>query len=374
MWSSTGSPRITGESPSSSENEDYGGDGNDYSGIFVHDGLFEDAQQAIDWAKQVAIRSGFCLVVATHKSQRDGRMDRILRCDRYRKREERDFSKAIRLDSKRKGCGCQFRVKVRQHQRRDGWEVKGYGKWGYHNHELIAYKVGHRQLSGLSPAAKLVVKEMSDAQVKPAKILASVLEKFPEDQPNRRHIYNVRQKLRFERSEGRNPIQQLLHQAQARGYLYWFESDEDTSEVTHLFLVHPDCADMISSWPSVILIDSTYKTNKYKFPLVEMVGMAPTNQNFLIGYAVMKDETAASYRWVLEKLRNYIGPNVQPSAIVSDCEGGLFAPIAELFPESSHLLCIWHINNCVKVKAYNLFNKNLVTAETLVNGKWRKII
>ncbi|XP_021747181.1 uncharacterized protein LOC110713021 [Chenopodium quinoa] len=105
-----------------------------------------------------------------------------------------------------------------------------------------------------------------------------------------------------------------------------------------------------------------------------MVGMTPTNQNFLIGYAVMKDETVASYRWVLEKLRNYIGPSVQPSAIVSDCEGGLFAPIAELFPESSHLLCTWHINKCVKVKAYNLFNKNLDSAERLVNGKWRKIL
>jgi hypothetical protein len=70
----------------------------------------------------------------------------------------------------------------------------------------------------------------------------------------------------------------------------------------------------------------------------------------------------------------FIGPNVHPAAIISDCEGGLFAPIVELFPESKHLLCTWHINNCVKVKAYNLFNKNLEMAERLVNGKWRKIL
>ncbi|XP_021757328.1 uncharacterized protein LOC110722361 [Chenopodium quinoa] len=42
LGKSPGSPRDIGESSSSRESEDYGGDGNDYSGIFVHNGPFED--------------------------------------------------------------------------------------------------------------------------------------------------------------------------------------------------------------------------------------------------------------------------------------------------------------------------------------------
>lgn len=47
-------------------------------------------------------------------------------------------------------------------------------------------------------------------------------------------------------------------------------------------------------------------------------------------------------------LANLIGTRVKPNAIVTDRELALFTPIREIFPDSAHLLCTWHINRDVE--------------------------
>ncbi|KAL2928712.1 Protein FAR1-RELATED SEQUENCE 5 [Bienertia sinuspersici] len=167
------------------------------------------------------------------------------------------------------------------------------GDRGHHNHELLVYNEGHRQVSGLSPAAKKVVRDMTEARVKPGPILAAVKEQFPNLNPNKRHIYNCRAKLREEKAEGRNPAEQFLHLAAEHKCLFWIDSDEGV--VTHTFVAHPTLVNLLCTFPFVIMMDSTYKTNRYDMPLFEMIGMSSTNENFLIGWALMKDETEEIY-------------------------------------------------------------------------------
>ena len=114
-----------------------------------------------------------------------------LDCDRRKKKELRDLDNAIRRNTCRKGVGCRFRVKVVQRLEIDGYRVVPCNGRGYHNHPLIVYKEGHRQVSGLSPAAKKIVHDMSDAKAKPHAILAAIKIQFPDLNPNRRHIYNI---------------------------------------------------------------------------------------------------------------------------------------------------------------------------------------
>lgn len=79
-------------------------------------------------------------------------------------------------------------------------------------------------------------------------------------------------------------------------------------------------------------------------PFVELVGVAPINLNLLIGYAIVKDETVESYRWVLAYLCNLLGYHVSPHVIFTDRELGLVKPIYVVFPYYAHFLCTWHIN------------------------------
>ncbi|KAL2940427.1 Protein FAR1-RELATED SEQUENCE 5 [Bienertia sinuspersici] len=260
--------------------EDYGGDGVDYSPHFLHSDDFPSFDAAVTWAKETAIRHGFLLVA-----------------------ERKDRS------------GFFIAVKAGEH--------------GKHDHELVVYSEGHRQISGLSPESKQL---------------------FPADNPTVRHVYNYRDKIRRERLDGRNPAQQVLHEVVQHGYVYWTTTDMDGC-ICQLFCAHPTSLQLFRTWPYVVGMDSTYKTNRYNMPLVEIIGVTPCNNNFLIG--------------------NILGESVQLSAIVTDRDLGLTKALAQVFPQTSHLLCTWHINKDMADRVQKLYGASTSkTAVSYVRDTW----
>ncbi|XP_056691789.1 uncharacterized protein [Spinacia oleracea] len=49
-------------------------------------------------------------------------------------------------------------------------------------------------------------------------------------------------------------------------------------------------------------------------------------------------------------------------------------PVAEVFPNSRHLLCTWHINNDVEARVSFLCNKNKDVGRAFKNGVWKRIM
>ncbi|XP_021750033.1 uncharacterized protein LOC110715731 [Chenopodium quinoa] len=196
-----------------SEFED-GGDGVNYSANFVTDTFFPTFDDAVKWADVVAINQGFILVKSSYNKTRDGRPYRYLRCDRGRRSKPRDLKNAIRKDTKTKGNGFPFYIKIYYEFITDSWKIWAKNDaTGTHNHPMIVYQEGHRKISSLSPDAKKVVRDMTKSKVAPRNIMATIAEQFPNDHPNIRHIYNSRNDLRTEMSDGRGVVQQFLHLA-----------------------------------------------------------------------------------------------------------------------------------------------------------------
>ncbi|XP_021775994.1 uncharacterized protein LOC110739820 [Chenopodium quinoa] len=347
----------TEESDSEVEND---GDVVNYSAHFVTDTVFLTFDDAFTWADAVAINLGFILVKSSFNKQRDGRLVRYLRCDRGRRSKPRDLENAIRKDTKTKGIGCPFYIKICYEFVTNTWFIRAKDDvTGTHNHPMIAYPEGHRKISGLSPNAKQVVRDMTKSKVAPRNIMATIAEQFPADHPNIRHIYNCRNDFREEMSDGRGVVQQFLHLARQSQYVYWVMSD-DEGVLQHAFMVHPVMVDILRTYPYVIGMDSTYKTNRYGMPFFEIVSVTPTNQNFLVAYVFMRNESTASYRWVLQRLRDMIGYNKEPSVFLTDRELGLCAALREVFPGTSHLLCRWHINKDVEARVTAMFKSKKI--------------
>ncbi|XP_021734963.1 protein FAR1-RELATED SEQUENCE 5-like [Chenopodium quinoa] len=173
--------------------------------------------------------------------------------------------------------------------------------------------------------------------------MSTIPEQFPDDHPNIRHIYNCHNDFRMEMFEGRGVVQQFLHLPRESKYIYWVMTD-DLDVLQHAFMVHLITVNILRTYPHVICMDSTYKTNRYGMSFFEIVGVTPTNQNFLVGYVFMRGECTDSYRWVLQRLRELIGFDKEPSVFLSDRELGLCAALREVLPRTSHLLYRWHIN------------------------------
>ena len=51
------------------------------------------------------------------------------------------------------------------------------------------------------------------------------------------------------------------------------------------------------------LIDSTYKTNRYRLPLLDFVGVTPTAMTFSAGFAYLEAERVNNIVWALKQFR-----------------------------------------------------------------------
>jgi len=92
-------------------------------------------------------------------------------------------------------------------------------------------------------------------------------------------------------------------------------------------------------------------TNKYRLPFVPFVGITGHAQTCLFGCAFLHDETAETFKWVFETFLESMGGK-HPRSIITDQDKAMKAAIPEVFPNTRHRNCLFHIKN----KGYN---KNL---------------
>lgn len=97
-------------------------------------------------------------------------------------------------------------------------------------------------------------------------------------------------------------------------------------------------------------MDCTYKTNKYRMPLLTIVGHTSVGSTFIVGFAFLEKETKEYYDWVLDQVRMlYESLGLAPRVIVTDRELDLMEAIEACFSESAikHVLCLWHVHRNV---------------------------
>lgn len=100
---------------------------------------------------------------------------------------------------------------------------------------------------------------------------------------------------------------------------------------------------------NVIFLDCIYKTNKYKCPLLNIVGLTATNLSLDTGFYFLDNE----YNRELNEFKFFINYNNEQIIFIADRELALLNSVKEIFPNSKIHLCIWHINrnitkNCLK--------------------------
>lgn len=127
------------------------------------------------------------------------------------------------------------------------------------------------------------------------------------------------------------------------------------SDELEFLLFTPECMQQVlRENPEVLIMDCTYKTNKYKMPLLIIIGVTCINTSFFVAFCFMKGETFGDYCWVLEALKRlYDHLNLSyPEVILSDGDKALALAILYVFGRREfgrgkmhHALCVWHINN-----------------------------
>lgn len=102
-------------------------------------------------------------------------------------------------------------------------------------------------------------------------------------------------------------------------------------------------------------MDCTYKTNHYHMPLLHVVGMTSFNTSFSMCFAFLSKETEMEYAWALQQIAQLFDGMHKPAVIVTDCELALMNALECIFPNSAHMLCIWHIHKNILSKCKSKF-------------------
>ena len=126
-------------------------------------------------------------------------------------------------------------------------------------------------------------------------------------------LYNGRANRRKDMLHGRTPIQALFDDLQASEFLHFHRCDENGT-ITSLFFAHKESVRLARQYHHVALMDCTYKTNKYRLPLLHIAGMTSFNSHFSVGFCFLKEEKQSDYTWALS---NHIDTGNTPGC---DCD------------------------------------------------------
>ena len=256
-----------------------------------------------------------------------------------------------------------------------------------HNHEGLD-QGNHTKLRQyfMTEEVRAHIAELHRRGIAPKKILSSVRGKYGNGDPNNpeigpKDIYNAVAKIREMELGNMTPIQALNVQLHSDSTKWFVRVNKDpmTQEVTHLFWINRASMDILRINGEIMLLDCTYKTNRYKMPLCIGTGTTALNTSFYAGMALLKGEKLEDYQWLIQCYKDlYKHLDIPlPGVWLSDGEPNIPSAIAsEISPNAKHILCVWHIENNILSKCKKYFRTKEAWIEFFgerIKGKPRKL-
>ena len=146
-------------------------------------------------------------------------------------------------------------------------------------------------------------------------------------------------------------MQHILKSLVDHDYVYHCKKYHDSDDVSNFFWAHPNSIKFFNTFSTVLVLDSTYKTNKYRLPLLEFVGNTSTMKTFSIAFAYMMSVRQDNITWALERSRELLhSKDLYPKVVVTDRNNALINVVETVFSNAATLLCSYHIGQNVRAK------------------------
>lgn len=305
---------------------------------------FTTSKELFDMLQDEAISNGFSLRIVRSDTQKQ---TMTIGCDRGGS----IVSVASKRTTKTKKTGCKYVIYTRQISPGD-WVVME--RRNEHNHSLTQEPNGFSRARRFTEEQTKRLKIMQASGVTPKAQLAVLREEFPGCISVSRDVYNLAAKHRNQFLGNRTSIQALVDVLEENQCTSAHSQDSD-GYIENFLFAHPESLKIVTNHYHVLLLDCTYKTNRYKMPLLVCTGLTPVYTSYFICGIFLKQETILSYTWALNRIKDILHKCADglPSVIVTDNEAALLAAVNVVFPQAIHILCKWHINtnvmkNCKK--------------------------
>jgi len=228
------------------------------------------------------------------------------------------------------------------------WYVKDF--IDEHNHpmapaELTCLLRSHRRISD---EQKAEIVEMESSGIRKHKIM-DILEMqyggYDKVGCTTRDLYNFCHRYKAETiaAGDAQTVISYLTELQRRDPDFFFKYMVDgEGHLKGLFWCDSQCLLDYEAFGDVVVFDSTYKTNRYNLPLVPFVGVNHHRSTVIFGCGIISHENIESYVWLLSTFSEAMIQK-HPISVITDGDLAMQRAIRLVWPNSSHRLCIWHI-------------------------------
>ncbi|XP_074299338.1 protein FAR1-RELATED SEQUENCE 5-like [Silene latifolia] len=122
-----------------------------------------------------------------------------------------------------------------------------------------------------------------------------------------------------------------------------------------VFWVDPICIKNYMLFSEVLSADATYGINKYDMVFMPFTGVDHHKRCITFGAGLIGDESIECYRWLFKTFLEVMG-GFHPRIIITYQDKSMKSVVPDVFKESTHRLCMWHIMKKLREKvSYQLF-------------------
>ncbi|KAJ3705596.1 hypothetical protein LUZ61_009301 [Rhynchospora tenuis] len=327
---------------------------------------FETRDKLLDCVRAFYSKRGYILSILRSKAEKSV----VLRCDRggnYRNTHKISEEQRKKFTSSRL-ANCPFQLYGKKNEE-GTWAIEIRNN--EHNHGPSTDISAHASLRRLTPDQLESVEHMSNCGIRPKQILASLRHDDPDTRVIARTIYNAKKKIQKNNLQGKSAIQKLFEDLGDGRFKFNILRDEE-DHITHLYVADPRSILLTRNFPNIFIMDCTYKTNRYKMPLLNIIGMTSFNTSFFSAFVFLKRERTEDYIWALRMFKETLGEVNQPLVVITDRELALINAIQDVFPSTTNILCIWHINKNILAKC-KMYFQTKEDWETF-SSDWQKVV
>lgn len=252
--------------------------------------------------------------------------------------------------------GCGWKMYLKWDKTSCDWVVKTVSDENDHNHVLKDPSYYHQHRKPTQNVQQQIL-SMTASSIKPSKIYEEILASDDGTMMTMQDLYNFRHKILEQDRHG--GLSRLFEFLINNNFITRYKLGRDHKMVEAVFFTHHYGCNMAQDFPEIIIIDATYKTNSSKLPLVNVLCVSNLGRanlkNALVASAFLTNEKKASYTWLAQTLRRVIWPTGRVGIFITDNDAALVNSIEEIFPESKHILCGWHIYQHLRTNLCNCF-------------------
>lgn len=340
--------------------DDLDGEEMDDAGFDMHDGLeeprigmeFATCEEAFLFYRAYALREGFGVTIrSSRRSKRTNELiDGKFVCSRFGKRRIKSTVMHPRSSTKIE-CKAAMHVKKRAADRR--WFTYIFVK--EHNHELVRDEAEFRPRKRINTPVNKKIRAFHAVGVRAHKINAApskpsggCLDAGHPDKDIRGELERER-RLAIEAGDVQAMSEYFMHMMEENPNFFYDLDLNDEHHLRNVFWVDAKGRHDYVIFGDVVSFDTTYVANMYKMTFASFMGVNNHGQFILFGCALLADLTSSTIIWLLRTWLRAMDRQA-PKAIITDQDKALKSAIAQVFPNSRHQYCLWHITRKIPEK------------------------